>query len=50
MKSRVNDLYYEYCTPKPTYFIRVYDTEIELYPEVNQAESDSIDIYINIVM
>lgn len=50
MKSRVNELYYEYCIPKPVYFVRVYDTQIEQYQTTNISEEDSIDIYINIVM
>ena len=50
MKSRVDQLYYEYCAVKPRYFVRVYDTLVNPYPVDNIEESDSIDIYINIVM
>jgi len=53
MRSRVKDLHYEYCVPKPVFHFRLYDTKLEPYPETEteeaQAEINSIDIFCNLV-
>ncbi len=50
MRSRIEQLYEEYCIPKPRCFVRVYDTELVSYPETDKQESDSIDIFVNILV
>jgi hypothetical protein len=50
MRSRIDQLYEEYCIPKPRCFVRVYDTELVSYPETDKQETDSIDIFVNILV
>ena len=50
MRSSVRDLHYEYCVPKPKYHYKLWDDEVEKFPSVNDAETQSIDIYCHVVV
>lgn len=54
MRSRVKDLHYEYCIPKPQFHFKLWDTERQTYPdnetEEAQAEISSIDIHVHLVV
>lgn len=53
MRSRIKDLHYQYCVPKPKFHFRMVDTEKETYDEESeeaQRQRDSIDIYVDLVL
>lgn len=54
MRSRVLELYDEYCTPKAGYIFKLWDTDVVELPaadsEQAKAETDSIDIYVHLVV
>ncbi len=54
MLSRVKELYYEYCTPKPKYHFNLWDAEkvsllTQSHPTAMQ-EREGIDIYVHLVL
>lgn len=54
MRSRVKELHYEYCAPKPKRFFTLWDSAMHSPPDVDSpeaiAEKESIDIYIHLVV
>jgi hypothetical protein len=54
MRSRIDELHYQYCVPKPEFKFHLFDTEQEEYPddesEAGQAQIQSINIYVNLVV
>ena len=54
MQSRVKELHYEYCAPKPERFFNLWDSDKISPPaadsEEAKAEKESINIYIHLVV
>lgn len=54
MRSRVKELHYEYCAPKPKRFFTLWDTQLARPPsddsDTAQSERDSIDIHIHLLV
>lgn len=50
MRSRVAELHYEYCAPKPECKVKLWDTLKESFPAENQEEETSINIYVHLVV
>ena len=54
MRSRVQELHYEYCAPKPKRFFTLWDTHIKKPPSDDspeaEAERESIDIHIHLLV
>lgn len=54
MRSRVKELHYEYCAPKPIRFFTLWDSHVQSPPDAESpeaiAERESIDIYIHLVV
>ncbi len=54
MRTRVAELHYEYCAPKPKRFFTLWDTNLHKPPANDSpeaiAERDSIDIHIHLLV
>jgi hypothetical protein len=54
MRSRADELYLQYCTPKPKRFFTLWDTQLQKPPADDSAEAEaereSIDIHIHLVV
>ncbi len=49
-RARAKELHIERCRPKPKIHIKLWDTAKESYPEESEEETNSIDIYVHLVV